>query len=115
MTQLDFFDTNEVDILKREIESLRKEVSNLRRGLFKRFSDLSKSFSSISLEVNGIRTRVSSLDKMPQENICLEGILDQISFQPYHSTVQLEVLSRTSKGVPMVSCYEDLPLFSANK
>lgn len=62
MIQLEFFETDEVQLLKQEVITLKNSNEKVRRALFARHGELAKNYIDL----------VSRLELL-ERNICLEG------------------------------------------
>jgi hypothetical protein len=104
--QMDLFEKDTIEILRREIAELRKEVSNTRRGLFQRFGDLSNKVMNLTLENDRLRARLSNLEGS-RYNSGLDGLLDHFAVQRVYGTPQLQ--RQDPSGIVD---YSGLPLFA---
>lgn len=62
MIQLEFFETDEVQLLKQEVMTLKNSNEKVRRALFARHGELAKNYINL----------VSRLEIL-EKNICLKG------------------------------------------
>lgn len=62
MIQLEFFETDEVELLKQEVITLKNSNEKVRRALFARHGELAKNYIDL----------VSRLELL-ERNICLKG------------------------------------------